>query len=118
MADSDTEVVKQQENKKLTGFAKYPENINRKGRPPKNWSWAELLEEVANEVEPKTGKPYKELVIRRLWIAAANGNLNAQKEIFDRMEGRPKQQTDITTNGNSIAPVLVEFIGKDGTSKD
>lgn len=32
------------------------------------------------------------------------------KTIWEMAEGKPKQDTDITTNGESIGPVLVKFI--------
>lgn len=72
------------------------------GRPKKAWTWAGLLDSIANEVEPKTGKQYKELVSRRLWIEAINGNLIAVKEIFNRMEGMPGQHLDHTTAGQPL----------------
>jgi hypothetical protein len=67
---------------------------NPNGRPPKEWTWAGLLKEVAEEVEPKTGKRYKDLVGKRLWVDAVNGSLGAQREIMNRMEGMPKQRVE------------------------
>ena len=61
------------------------------GRPKKEWTWAGLLEAVGEEIEPKSGKKYKELVSRRVWVDAVNGSLGAQKEIMNRMEGLPAQ---------------------------
>jgi len=104
------EAVKQQKNSdskeqkepKKTGFQLFPENINRNGRPPKSWSWAELLEDVGEEIEEKTGKKFKHLVSKRLWFECINGNVGAIKELFNRMEGMPKQSTDITSKGEKI----------------
>lgn len=77
------------------GFASHPENINRKGRPPRGWTWVDLLEEVGEEVEEKTGKKYKHLVSKRLWVECANGNISAIKELMNRTDGLPKQVLDI-----------------------
>jgi len=85
----------------------FPKGVsgNPGGRPKKDWTWSGLLEQVANEIEPKSGKPFKELVTRRLWVEAVNGNLGAQKEIMNRMEGMPTQNTDLTSGGKPI-PIL------------
>ena len=89
----------------LTGFQLHPENINRNGRPPKGLAWAEILEEVGNEIDPKTGKPFKELVSRKLWIKAVAGDINAAREIMDRMEGRPTTKTVIA--GDVDNPLVI-----------
>jgi hypothetical protein len=65
------------------------------GRPKKEWTWSKLLEKIGEEEEPKSGKKFKELVSRRLWVECVNGNMPAIKELFNRMEGMPKQQTEI-----------------------
>ena len=65
------------------------------GRPKKEWTWAKLLEKVGEEIEPETGKKFKELVSKRLWVSCVNGNIVAIKELFNRMDGMPKQQTEI-----------------------
>jgi len=75
---------------------------NPKGAPKKSWTWAGLLEKVAEETEEKSGKQFKDLVSRRLWVDAVNGSLGAQKEIMNRMEGLPKS--------------IQEIVGRDGDS--
>lgn len=89
-------------------FQKTGAEANPNGRPKKDWTWSGLLEQVANEIEPKSGKPFKELVTRRLWVEAVNGNLAAQKEIMNRMEGLPQAFTDLTSAGEKIEVVIVE----------
>lgn len=68
---------------------------NPSGRPKREWTWSGLLEQVANEIETNTGKQFKELVTKRLFIAAVNGDVHAMKEIFNRMEGLPRQGVDL-----------------------
>ena len=72
------------------------------GRPKREWSWSGLLEKVGEEIEPKSGQKFKDLVTRRLWVDAVNGSLGAQKEILNRMDGMPKQSTDITSGGEKL----------------
>lgn len=41
--------------------------------------------------------------------------LKAAQDIVDRTEGRATQKTDVTSNGESIAPVLIKFIDANET---
>jgi hypothetical protein len=75
------------------------------GRPKKDWTWAKLLERVGEEIEPKSGKKFKELVSRRLWLECVNGNLIAIKELFNRMDGMPMQKL----GGDPDSPIIVKF---------
>ena len=72
---------------------------NPNGRPKREWTWSGLLEEIGERVEPKSQRQFKELVGMKLWIKAANGDTLAIKEIFNRMDGMPKQFTDLTSGG-------------------
>jgi hypothetical protein len=90
-----------------TGFHTNPERINKKGAPKREWTWAGLLEAVGDEIEAKSGLKFKDLVTKRLWIEAVNGNIMAQKEIMNRMDGMPQQKTDITSDGKQLPIYLV-----------
>jgi len=70
------------------------------------------LEKIIEETEPKSGKEFAEIIARRLVIDAANGNQEAQKILLDRLEGKPHQTTDITSGGDKLQTLLVEFINK------
>ena len=72
-----------------TPFKKTGADANPKGRPKRDWTWSGLLAKVGEEVEPKSGLKFKDLVTKRLWIDAINGNLGAMKEILNRMDGLP-----------------------------
>lgn len=43
-------------------------------------------------------------------VINARKDLAYLKEVTDRTEGKSKQLTDITSNGESIAPILVKFV--------
>ena len=77
-------------------FKKTGADANPNGRPKRDWTWSGLLEKVGEEIEEKSGKKFKDLVTRRLWVDAVNGSLGAQKEILNRMDGMPTQPTDLT----------------------
>lgn len=50
-------------------------------------------------------------LIRPVLIAKAiEGDMGAIKEIHDRVMDKAKQPTDITTDGESIIPLLVKFV--------
>ena len=46
--------------------------------------------------------PTKAIITRALLNKAAKGDVYAIKEVFDRVEGRPKQDLDITTDGEKL----------------
>lgn len=75
-------------------------NANPKGRPPKGWSWSELLEDVGEEIEPDSGRKFKELVSKRLWYESVNGNILAIRDLMNRMDGFPAQSVDQKISGD------------------
>lgn len=82
---------------------------NPNGAPKKSWTWAGLLEKVAEETEIKSGQKFKDLVSKRMWVDAVNGSLGAQKEIMNRMEGFPAQST-LLGNIDKDEPFIIEII--------
>lgn len=89
------------------GFKDNPENINTSGRP-KGISITEMVKKALEEVEPKTNKPWKDLIIKRILLKATNdGDTQMLKAIWAYIDGMPKQSTDITTNGKDLpTPIL------------
>lgn len=90
--------------KPIAGFNARPENINRKGAPKRDWTWSGLLEEAMEE-QDETGESYKKIIVRRVRSLGAKGDMIAIKELFNRMDGMPRQTTDITSGGKPI-PIL------------
>lgn len=86
-------------NPPVNGFDKRPDDGNKNGRPPREWTWKGLLEEAAEEViELKNNEgvvvsqgKLREVVTKRVWNMAANGDMTAIKEIMNRMDGMPAQ---------------------------
>jgi hypothetical protein len=89
----------------ITSF-KPGQSGNPKGRPKRDWTWSGLLAEVGERIEPKSKKTFKELVSSRIWIKAANGDVVAIKEIFNRMDGLP---TETISTGDQPFEVLHIF---------
>lgn len=76
------------------------------GRPKREWTWAEELIKASNELETKTGKTFKELISRRVILEAANGNMIAAKEAFNRMDGMPKQSIEHEGEITVTSPIV------------
>ena len=87
-------------SKNSTSF-KPGQSGNPNGRPKRDWTVAGLIEQ-AMEQEDETGVPYKKAVYEKLVKMAKDGDIQAVKEVNQRLDGMPKQSTDITTNGESL----------------
>ena len=88
------------------GFVDNPHNINRNGRP-KGISITEMVKEALEEIEPKTDKPWKELIVKRILIKAVNdGDQQMIKAIWNYIDGMPKQKTDITSGGEPLEGLI------------
>lgn len=98
------------------GFGDHPENAKLGGRPPKEWTFKQLLRDALEEyrdIKNKSGdviarKQAKKLVIERLiGKAAREGDMRAVEIILDRIDGKVMQKVDHTTDGEKIEmPIL------------
>lgn len=96
-------------NKPTVGFHTHPERRNNKGAPKKEWTWAGLIR-AAMEKKNLDGEEIKEEVANVLVAKAMDGDVQALKELGNRIDGLPKQQVDMTTNGKDITlPSYVDF---------
>ena len=81
--------------KKTMGFASHPENINRNGRPPREWTWAKIVEEEVEKLG--TGRlgsrkeKLKQTMVKRMIGKVLKGDVTAMKVLMDRTDGLPKQ---------------------------
>jgi hypothetical protein len=76
---------------------------NPKGAPKRDWTWSG---EYQKAVEKKNldGIPVKEGIAESLAGKALEGDVNAIKELVNRMDGMPLQSTDITSMGEKLGP--------------
>lgn len=71
---------------------------NPSGRPRGSKSGTAALRRMARAfVDPKSGLSAEELIASKLIAAAIDGNLQAIKEFYDRLEGRPGQRIELET---------------------
>ena len=77
--------------------------INPKGRTIGSLSLINLLKKRLLEIPEKAKKYiYADLVIRKLVKKAIAGDMSALKEVFNRVEGTPKESLDLTSGGEKI----------------
>jgi len=95
------------------GFDKHSENINREGGPPKELTYAQLIEDAANEQSKYDAtKTRKTRSIDQQWDKAEQGDLASFNSLVDRSEGKPYQRSevDITSLGEKITKITVELV--------
>jgi len=98
-------------NKPTIGFHTNPERINKKGAPRREWTWAGLLADaLEKEFASTSGKmgQAKKLITEKIVRMAIAGDITAQKEIMNRMDGMPKQSTEI--GGLDGGPLTIEIV--------
>ena len=101
-------------NPKPSASWKKGQSGNPNGRPKREWTWNGVLQDAVEKSE-KDGIPVKVHVAEALVQAAITGNIQAIKELMNRMDGMPQQPTDITSGGKELpAPIY----GGLSTSKD
>jgi len=90
----------------------FDERRNLDGRPPDTEQ-----DKIVKKATKELIKEYKEALgeslpmIKPILIAKAlEGDMQAIKEIHDRVMDKSKQPTDITSDGESIIPLLVKFV--------
>lgn len=73
------------------------ESGNPAGRQPGSRNLSTILKEMLEQEVLVDGEkiPFKDSIIKKLIKKANNGNLRAIQEIFDRMEGKAKQEMKI-----------------------
>lgn len=81
-------------NKPTVGFHTNPGNINRKGAPKKEWTIKGMIQEALAR-EDKEGITDKQYVYEKLVELAKSGDMAAQREMNNRLEGMAKQSLDV-----------------------
>lgn len=84
---------------------------NPKGRPKAEWTWSGMIKEAMEE-SYGDNKTIKELMAKSLVKEGLKGNVQAMKEIGDRLEGRPKQSLEMGgIDGKPIeSKLIVEYV--------
>jgi len=85
-----------------------PGNVANPNGRPKGISITEMVREALEEVEPKTEKPWKDLIVKRILIKAVNeGDQQMIKAIWNYIDGMPKQSTEIS--GKDGGEIVVKW---------
>lgn len=74
------------------------ELINRKGRPKMDKTFTQTLKEIGGLLDIKKDGEYiakKEALGYKLWELALDGDLNAIRYIYDRIDGTPVQMLNM-----------------------
>lgn len=81
---------------------------NVKGRPKKEWTIKGLIQEALERTDKK-GITDKQYVYESLVDLAKGGDMAAQREMNNRLEGMAKQSTDLTSKGEKIETNTIVF---------
>ena len=93
-----------EKEKKKQGFAVCPENINRDGAPLKEWTWTKIFKEEVEKLDEKSKKKIKRIMAEKMIDKVIkDSDVQAFKEIANRMDGLPKQNLDLTSGGEVLA---------------
>lgn len=86
---------------------------NPAGRPKGSFSLVEMIKNKLQEQAKDKDKTYAEYFIDQLIKkTVVDGDVTMMRDMINRVDGMPKQQTDITSNGQSILLMPSELIQK------
>lgn len=81
---------------------------NPNGRPPKSRALSEELRRLLQRRAPGTKRTNLEVIVDQLVTLARDGDKDALRYVFDRLEGRPAQALELT--GDEARPVTFRYI--------
>ena len=90
-------------------FEKNDPRINRNGRPKKGTALTDILNYKLDLIH-KSSKLKREAIAEKLIEMALNGDIAALKYVFDRVDGRPKENVTLETTG--ISPIAMNRLNK------
>lgn len=88
--------------------AKKGEVLNPKGRPKKLPALDLLIAEVL--ADEQNGMSAAEAILKVIRGKAIKGDLKAAEMLLNRAYGKPKEHVDVTTNGQTITPTIIQFV--------
>lgn len=111
LLNADVEIEKQHQNtKKMATPASWKpgQSGNPLGRPKKDWTWKDLFVDAAEEMkETKQGRmQVKRIIAKRLFHMAMQGNVQAIKEVIDRMDGKAIDKQEVDMNVKKVMVVI------------
>lgn len=98
-------------------FTKDDPRINREGRPLASRNFTTKVREALEKIGEGNATSYEEALIKSiLHNAIVQKDVQAQRLIWNYLDGMPHQQTDITSGGEKIMVIPSELINKNDTS--
>ena len=80
----------------------------RAGRKPTERVVKYFLSDILDEIDPDSGRKRIANICRQLIKEAETGDLNAIKEVFDRLEGKPVAPKEISGPDGGEIPVGIK----------
>lgn len=91
-------------------FVKDDPNINREGRPKGSVSVVSAIKKKLEECPEGKEKTYLHYLVEKIMKKAiVDDDVSMIKDIINRVDGMPKQSTDITTNGKELNVNIVQY---------
>lgn len=93
---------------------------NPKGKPVGSKNLTTILKELLDAKTPYQGKKiiFKEAIVRKLLLKAKGGDMRAIQEIFDRIEGKARQEMIIEGIPNPEITVKIKLPTDTGMESD
>ena len=88
-------------NENLKPFKK-GQSGNPHGRPKKEYCLTDILKDQGNveDVSTEEGKiSRKQAIAQKLWSMAMDGDVQALKYVYDRIDGKPKESVNLEHSG-------------------
>jgi len=92
-------------------FSKGDPNINRAGRKPNQELVTNLLREYLSG-DYGDGKTRKQKLVEKLFSAAMEGDIHAQKYIIDRVDGKPRESITVDSDSGFEHKIIIERIDR------
>lgn len=93
-------IIRDENGKVLPGSV-----LNPNGRPPKEWTMSTLIQEALEE-EAEKGTPVKKQIARKLAHMALQGDIQAIKEVNDRIDGKARQTLDANVDVRDLTNLI------------
>jgi len=101
-APSNVLIVAERVEKDARGRFMPGNTIGQAGKPKGSRHMATLLREAITKVVDDKGTTIDKQILRALYDKAKKGDLKATEIILDRIDGKPLQEIDITSGGETI----------------
>ena len=87
--------------------------------PKSDKTWSDALKRAMHRESQGKGSPkWLEVIANKCVEMAAGGDLQAMKEVGDRIDGKPKQAVDLSSRDGTMSPRAIERVVIDPSATD